>query len=164
MSSNVTLPREYQTWFILHEVDTGIQKVMEGELKPFKISVIAAGLMYILKTSDEPVTLGELSRWLFRKPHSISELVGRMEKQGLVKKVTSPENRKTVCIRITEKGDEIITRYVENMQVIGRIMSSLDEEETRNFIEYLDKIRKSVIEELVMGVQKPFPWGLLTTE
>ncbi len=164
MSSDVTLPFEYQTWFLLHEVDTGIQRSMESELKAFGISVIATGLLYILKSSDEPVTLTELSGWLFRKPHSISELVSRMAKQGLVTKTADPHKKKGVRVSITKKGDQILSEYMEEMQVIRRIMSSLSEEETQTFRACLEKIRKRVIEELVLSAQKPFPWGIFPTE
>lgn len=137
---------------------------MEGELKPYKLSVIATGLLYILKASAEPVTLGELSRWLFRKPHSISELVTRMAKQGLVTKTADPQKKKGVRVSITEKGDQILSQYMEEMQVIRRVMSSLSEEETKYFKACLEKIRKSVIEELVLSAQKPFPWGIFPVE
>ena len=164
MSANVTLPPEYQTWFLLHEVDTGIQRSMENELKPFKISVIATGLLYILKSSDEPVTLAELSGWLFRRPHSISELVSRMAKQGLVAKTADPHKKRGVQVSITPKGEEILTEYMAEMQIISRIMSSLTDEETQTFRVCLEKIRKSVIEELVLGAQRPFPWAIFPTE
>ncbi len=164
MSSNVTLPPEYQIWFLLHEVDTGIQRSMESELKPFGISVIATGLLYILKSSGEPVTLTELSGWLFRKPHSISELVSRMAKQGLVTKTADPQKKKGVRVSITAKGDQILNQYMEEMQIIRRIMSNFSEEETQTFKVCLEKLRKSVIEELVLSAQKPFPWGMFPTE
>jgi DNA-binding MarR family transcriptional regulator len=157
LSSNVTLPPEYQTWFLLHEVDTGIQRSMENELKTFNVSVIATGLLYILKSSDEPVTLNELSGWLFRRPHSISELVSRMAKQGLVTKTADPQKKKGVRVSITPKGDEILTEYMAKMQVISRIMSSLSDEETQTLRACLEKMRKSVIEELVLGAQRRFP-------
>ena len=164
MSPNVVLPPEYQTWFLLHEVDTGIQRSMESELKPFGVSVIATGLLYILKSSEEPVTLAELSGWLFRKPHSVSELVTRMAKQGLVTKTADLEKKKGVRVSITIKGDQILSEYINKMQVISRLMSSLSEEETQTFRTCLEKIRKSVIEELVLSAQRPFPWGLFPVE
>ena len=164
MSSDVTLPFEYQTWFMLHEVDLGIQRSMESELKPFSISVIACGLLYILKSSDGPVTLNELSGWLFRKPHSISELVSRMAKQGLVTKMADPQKKRGIRVSITQKGDHILSEDMQQMQVIRRIMSSLTEEETQTFRACLEKLRKGVIEELVLSSQKRFPWGIFPTE
>ena len=86
MSSDVTLPFEYQTWFLMHEVDTGIERNIHIELKPFGVSVIATHLLYILKSSDRPVTVTELTGWLFRKHQSVFELVSRMAKHGLVTK------------------------------------------------------------------------------
>ena len=164
MSSDVSLPFEYQTWFMLHEVDTGIQRSMEVELKPFGVSVIATGLLYILKSSDEPVTLNELSGWLFRKPHSVSELVTRMSKQGLVTKMADPQKKKGIRVSITKKGDRILGEYMKEMQVIRRIMANLSEEETQTFRDCLEKLRKSVIEELVLSAQSPFPWRIFPTE
>ena len=146
MPRQVVLPPEYQIWFALHEVDTGILKAIEKEVRPFQISTPAAGLMYVLQASGEPATLNELSRWLFRRPHSVSELVARLAKQGLVKKIRDPKRKGSVRVKLTKKGDEILRQYMKEMKVVRTIMSSLSKKETDVFMACLGKLRKKALE------------------
>ncbi|MEA1958907.1 MAG: MarR family transcriptional regulator [Chloroflexota bacterium] len=137
---------EYQTWYMLHEVDAGIMRSVENELRPFGISPIAAGVLYIVKYSSEPVTLSELSRWLFRERHTISELIGRMAKQGLVKKMRSRHGKGMVSLELTKKGSEVLDQYWKEMKVVRNIVSCLSKEETDNLMACLDKLKGKIVE------------------
>ena len=146
MPREVVLPPEYQIWFALHDVDTGVLKAIEKELRPFAISPSAAGLMYVLKASGKPTTLNELSRWLFRRPHSVSELVARMARQGLVKKVKDPKRKGSVRVKLTQKGDTVLRQYMKQMKVVHTIVSCLSKRETDVFMKCLEKLRKKAAE------------------
>jgi DNA-binding MarR family transcriptional regulator len=163
MPIEIDILPEYQTWFMLHEVDTGITRAVETELRPLGISPIAMGVLFLLKSSKEPVSLTELSRWLFRQPHTVSELIARMEKQGLVSKKSS-RKKGTVRVSLSRKGNDILRRYWKEMQAVRRIVSCLSEEENRNLMGYLYKLRQKALDELVLSTHKPFPWGMLPSE
>ena len=163
MPIDIHILPEYQTWFMLHEVDIGITRAVETELRPLGVSPIAMGVLFLLQYSTEPVSLTELSRWLFRQPHTVSELIARMEKQGLVTKKSS-KKKGMVRVSLSKKGNDILNSYWDHMQAVRRIVSCLSEEENRNLMEYLSKLRQKTLEELVLSSQKPFPWGMLPTE
>jgi len=149
MSKEVVLPPEYQVWFALHEVDTGILKAIENELRPFQISAPATGLMYVLQASGEPVTLNELSRWLFRRPHSVSELVSRMARQGLVRKVKDQKRKGSVRVKLTKKGEQVLDQYMKEMKVVSKIISCLSKGEADVFMKCLEKLRKKTLEAIL---------------
>ncbi len=154
MPEEVVLPPEYRIWFALHEADTGILKAIEKELSRFAISAPAAGLMYVLQASGEPATLNELSRWLFRRPHSVSELVGRMARQGLVRKVRDPKRKGGVRVKLTKKGDEILRQYMKEMRVVRTIMSGLSKAETDVLLACLEKLRRRSFEAMHENASK----------
>ena len=52
--------------------------------------------------------VGELAERLFLRPHSTSELVQRMEEQGLVSRETGSEDRRQVTLRLSEHGDKVL--------------------------------------------------------
>ena len=161
MPRKVVLPPEYQIWFALHEVDTGILKAIEKEVRPFQISTPAAGLMYVLQASGEPATLNELSRWLFRRPHSVSELVARMSKQGLARKVKDHKRKGSVRVKLTKKGEEVLDQYMKKMNVVHTIMSRLSEEERGIFMTCLDKLRKKTREVTLESAVNDHGYGSL---
>ncbi|WP_372783506.1 MarR family winged helix-turn-helix transcriptional regulator [Phenylobacterium sp.] len=56
----------------------------------------------------EIISIGDLAEHLLIKNHSAVELVGRLVKAGLVTREPSREDRRTVCVRITAKGEEML--------------------------------------------------------
>lgn len=56
----------------------------------------------------EAISISELAGHLLIKNHSAVELVSRLVKGGLVTRETSAEDRRTVCVRITAKGEEVL--------------------------------------------------------
>ena len=63
-----------------------VERAREIELSLVNVSLIQAMVLYALKLSPEPLTPSRLARMLCREPHSMSALIDRMEKQGLVEK------------------------------------------------------------------------------
>ena len=58
--------------------------------------------------SNEPLTVGDLANLLVSKPHTVSELVNRLEMQGLVVKRQGQLDARQVVIELTNEGEEIL--------------------------------------------------------
>ncbi|MGA0600834.1 MarR family winged helix-turn-helix transcriptional regulator [Caulobacter sp. KR2-114] len=56
----------------------------------------------------ETISISELAQHLLIKNHSAVELVARLVNAGLVVREPSREDRRTVCVSITAKGEEIL--------------------------------------------------------
>ena len=108
----------------------------------YGVSNIMAAVLHIVHDSDEKLTLADLSRRLAREAHSISGLVSRMEKVGLVRKVKDLERKNMVRVKLTRKGHEVYKKTV-GRESIHRISLSLSEAELDRFISYLDRIREA---------------------
>jgi DNA-binding MarR family transcriptional regulator len=52
--------------------------------------------------------VGELAERLFLRPHSASELVQRMEEQGLLQRETGPADKRQVAVRLHERGERVL--------------------------------------------------------
>ncbi len=59
------------------------------------VSPSRAAIFYAIRSLGKKATVAEISRWLLRRPHSISGEIQRMERDGLVKKIQRP-NRKNI--------------------------------------------------------------------
>ena len=58
--------------------------------------------------SGSRARMGELAERLQIQHHSAVELVDRMEKQGLVQRKRSPEDRREVLVALTGKGERLL--------------------------------------------------------
>ena len=107
--------------------------------------------------SKEPVTVAELSRMLFRKPHTVSGLLTRMEAEGLVKRdrTEAQENQGPMRVIVTDKG---ITAFKQGMQIMMNTINGFMEGVTQEELEQLEKglrsLRNSILREMNIESRK----------
>ena len=156
MKNDVAADLDYELWVLLHQATDAIAGAREDELRKFGISMMQAEVLFVVKAIRGPATPAEISRWLFREPHTVSGLLNRMEKQGLVKKVKDLEKKNLIRVEITDKGEEGYRRSRE-LQSIHRILSSLSQEERDNLRASLRTLRDKALEEPKPIPRLPFP-------
>lgn len=118
--------------------------------------MMQAAVLFIVKAIGERATPAEISRWLFREPHTVFGLLDRMEEQGLVRRLNNLERKNLIRVVITKKGEEIYQRSRET-KVIGTILSCLSSKQRQNLRSYLETLRDKTLEELRPRYQFPFP-------
>jgi DNA-binding MarR family transcriptional regulator len=87
-----------------------------------------------------------LSRWLIKEAHTVSAILGRMEKQGLVNKKKNLPRKNLVRVALTEKGAEA-TAQASETKVMGNILFCLSPEEQDTLGEFVERLRNKAIEE-----------------
>lgn len=156
METNVSIDSDYRLWVLFEQVCNAMGRARENEVRKLGISMMQAAVLFIVKAIDGPATSAEISRWLFREPHTVSGLLERMEKQGLVRKVKDQGRKNMIMVAITEKGEEAYQRSRE-LNVIRTILSSLSQEQRDNLMAYVDTLRNRAVEEVRLRYQLPFP-------
>jgi len=160
------MDQDYYTWWLLFQVRQLMFKVRQKELSKYGISHVEAAVLHIIQAIGNTVTPAEISRWVLREPHTISELLSRMEKKGLVRKVKDLDRRNLVRVMLTDKGHEAYYQSAER-ESTQNIMSALSEEERQQLGSCLWKLRAKALKELGIGNKVPFPpdnelWHLIT--
>jgi len=156
METKVTADRDYELWALLEQACDATRRARDNELREFGISRMQAEILFIVKAIDGPATPAEISRWLFRKAHTVSGLLERMEKQGLVRQVKDLERKNMIRVVIAEKGEEAYQRSRE-LQVIRMILSCLSSEQQEDLRVYLERLRNKALEELRVKPRLAFP-------
>lgn len=147
---------DYKLWVLLHQTKDAIHHNREKELALCGLSPIMAATLFIVQAIGDKATPAEIARWLFRQPHSVTGLLNRMVKEGLITKTKDLDKKNLVRISITEKGK---TAYEQsrNHESISRILSVLSGEEREQLRVSLDKLRKKALEELELEKKLPYP-------
>jgi DNA-binding MarR family transcriptional regulator len=144
---------------LLQTRDT-IWAVREKEVKKYGLSNIEVSVLFIISAIElsllKKATPIEISRWVFRKPSSITELLDRMQQRGLIIKNKEP-NRKAVNVEITEKGRQIYHEITQSGTSISRIMQTLNGEEQQQLWNHLSKLRGKALDELETKHKPPSP-------
>jgi DNA-binding MarR family transcriptional regulator len=157
MDTIATTYGKRELWALLDQTTTAMSRVADNELSQAGITMIQGAVLYYVKNAKEPVIPAHISRWLFREPHTVSQLLMRMEKQGLVKRTKNLDRKNQLRITLTEKGEQAYQKQIE-MRGIGKILSTLSQEECDKLGARLKKLRDEAVKELDSKPRElPFP-------
>ncbi len=91
------------------------------------------------------LSLSELSERIRAQNSTVTGIIDRMEREGLVVRARSTEDRRVVHIQLTEKGARIAREIaVEPMEVFRSALESLSAGEMRDLLKILTKIAQRV--------------------
>jgi len=134
-------------WMMLHQARDAIFKLREKELNKFGISTPNAEILFTIETIGYRATPTEISRHLLREFHSVSSILSRMEKQGLLKKVNDLDRKNLVRVCLTDKGRQVYHEAVKR-ETIVKILSCLSETEGQQLASSLKKLRDAALKDL----------------
>jgi hypothetical protein len=91
------------------------------------------------------LSLSELSDRIRAQNSTVTGIIDRMEREGLVLRERSTEDRRVVHIRLTPKGAELARDIpVEPMEILRRALSSLSASEARDLLKIATKLARRV--------------------
>jgi DNA-binding MarR family transcriptional regulator len=156
MMDNLTIEEDHKLWILFYQTRDAIFKARQKELSRFGITPMQAAVLLRLEVIGSEATPAEVARWLFRKPHSVSGILDRMVKQGLIEKAKDLERKNLVRITITPKGKQAFSESTKRKS-IHEIMASLSDEERRVLKSCLEKMRSAALKAAGLKPSLPFP-------
>ena len=126
-------------WLLLTHTRYAVFRAREKELQRYGISPEQVSLLFTVQALGNRATPAALSRHILRQPHTVSALVDRMARRGLVKKVKDLDRKNLVRVVLTEKGQKTYELSTKRGP-IHRIMNELNAKEKNDFREYLVRL------------------------
>jgi DNA-binding MarR family transcriptional regulator len=126
-------------WLLLTHTRYAVFRAREKELQRYGVSPEQVSLLFTVQALGNKATPAALSRHILRQPHTVSALVDRMARRGLVKKVKDLDRRNLVRVVLTEKGQKTYELSTKRGP-IHRIMSELSTREKREFKDFLVRL------------------------
>ena len=151
--------QDYELWVLLYWTKDAIYKAREKELRKWTLSPMWAAVLFTVQAIGSEAILSEISRWLFRKPHSVAGIVRRMEKEGLVKTARDLHRKNLVRVTMTETGQQALHQVTKGEEAIHSIMSCLSQEERQQLRSCLERLLSKAFTELGIQRQLPLPWS-----
>lgn len=108
-------------------------------------------ILSILYMDVEPVNLSSLSKKIGVSKAAISQSVDKLDKKMYVERYQAEADRKTIYLRLTDKGKEYEKKNVEKiMNITDKIIDIVGQEDSENLIRIADKFieaARSVLKE-----------------
>jgi len=149
---NESMVENYRVFQLLRYTADAIHRAREYELKKYNLTPEQAGALVCILSLGNNATQAELSRWLFRLPNSITILINRMEKMGLVKKTPDKKRKNIIRLSLTRKGREAYLQSIK-FEAFYPIIDVLTDEKRRQLQSLLETIRQKVFENLHLDIK-----------
>ncbi len=139
--------QDFDLLVALSHTTNAIVRARERELHRYSITYMQAAVLFTIKAIGDQATPAEIARWLFREPHSVSGLLARMEKAGLIVKTKDLKRKNMVRVSLTKSGEQAYEQSIKR-ESIHQIMASLSKEERELLRSGLRVLRKKALQEL----------------
>jgi len=98
-------------------------------------------ILLLLISREGSPKLARLAEEMNVQPSAITVLIDRLEKLNYVKRITDPDDRRSVRVELTPLGREIIHDFRQRRRgILKSYLNRLSEEEIRTLTELLEKI------------------------
>ena len=151
-----SVDRDYDLWVLLTQVRDVILDARENELRQYDVTAWQAAVLFIIDAAGGTASPADIARWSLRKPNSVSGILDRMKKAGLIKVAKDTRRKNMKVISISEKGYGVLQNSIKR-ESIHKIMSCLTTEQYQQLKGILEQLRSRGFE--VLGSQRniPFP-------
>jgi DNA-binding MarR family transcriptional regulator len=138
---------EYFTlWVLIAQTKDALLRARERDYTRYGISNERRAVLFTIAKSGGATSPVEIARNLFRETHTVTELLKRMEADGLVSRHRG-SGRSKVEVRLTQKGREVFEQSLHS-ETDRRIFSALTKKERDSLANLLWKVRGRVLQDL----------------
>lgn len=125
---------------LLRSVGAILRKRGRDMLSNFDITHPQFDALLVLREFGE-LTMGELCSKMFLACSTATDLIDRMERNGLIERVRDTADRRVIRLKVLPKGDAVIDEVLEARRVyLGSILAELDLVDKERLIQSLDQL------------------------
>jgi len=136
-------------WVLLRQVHNLVFKCEDQVFSEYDLTTEQHGVLMAIKHINSPVRITDIARWLDRSVNSVSMIIDRMVKAGLVRRTRDRKDRRTVFVTITSKAEKAyIPATGAGWKLVQEILSSLSDEDKLTLAKLLETIRDKTYEYL----------------
>jgi DNA-binding MarR family transcriptional regulator len=139
-------------WILLRQTQNLVSRCEDRVFSEHEITTERHAVLMAMKHIDGPVRPTDVARWLDLSVNSVSMIIDRMVKAGLVKRVRDRKDRRTVFLTTTSKAEKAyVLASVAGWELIQEILSPLSDKDKRTLIKLLEKLRDKTYDYLGSG-------------
>ena len=128
-------------WFLIHRVRDVLMTCEDQVFGEYDLTSEQYSVLMTIKYLREPVRVTDIANWLERSTNSISMIVDRMVKAGLLRRVRDRKDRRVVNVFISSKGEKALKpATVTGLEFIREVLS-LSYEDRRTLISLLQTVK-----------------------
>ena len=143
-----------RVWFITHRTRDTLSKCEDRVFAEYGLTSEQYSVLATMKSLKEPVRITDVARWLERSTNSVSMIIDRMVKGGLVRRVRDRIDRRAVRLVITPKAETALKpATLAALDFIEGVTSPLSREDKRTFVKLHEMVKYKAFQYLSPGTE-----------
>jgi len=133
-------------WFITHRTRDALRNCEDKVFAKYGLTAEQYGVLAVMEVLGGSVRVTDLARGLGRSANSVSMIVDRMVRAGLVRRGRDRGDRRTVRVSVTNKGQAAFRpATMAGLDLIRELTSPLSYEDKRTFVGLHEMIRDKAL-------------------
>jgi DNA-binding MarR family transcriptional regulator len=139
-------------WRLVYQTYTLLKKCEDQIFEEHGLTTEQYGVLVAMEYLGSPIRITDIARWLERSTNSVSMIIDRMVKAGLVNRVRDRADRRVVRLVITSKGENALKpATLAGWNFIQKIMSPLSDEDRYTFARLHETLEYEIFKYLNPG-------------
>jgi DNA-binding MarR family transcriptional regulator len=135
-----------KSWSLLHRVRDVLQRCEEERYGQYGLTPEQYGVLVTIKYVGQSARITDIAHWSARSPNSVSMIVDRMVKIGLVKRVRDKHDRRVVFVSVAPKGEKALgPATTEGLEFIRTVMKPLSDDDLAALVKLLEAVRSQAV-------------------
>jgi DNA-binding MarR family transcriptional regulator len=93
---------------MVYQTYTRFKNGVDETLREYRLTMEQYLVLVTVKYNDPPMRITDVARWLERSTNSVTMIVDRMVKAGLLRRVRDRRDRRTVNVFLTSKAENVV--------------------------------------------------------
>ncbi len=136
-----------------------ILKYADAQLyRKARLSISKLVVMRALASNNGVMTPSEITEWTQTERHTITTLVDRMKRDGLIRTERNPRDKRSVNVSLTDKGREVLMQAMPvAREIVDQVMSSISEDDALQLEKSLRVLRQNAHHGLEYAAKRSQP-------
>jgi DNA-binding MarR family transcriptional regulator len=153
MANFETIELAWRLWREVYQTYSLVKQCDDQTFGKYGLTTEQYTVLVSISYLEQPVRITDIARWLERSANSISMIIDRMVKAGLVKRARDKVDRRVVYVSKTRKAESLLRpAIVASLESIGKILSPIPNEDRLALLNLLGKVKYETIKSLKPGV------------
>lgn len=138
------LDSNYNLYLLIYLTHAALFDARYREIRGFGLTSMELALLTVVDGLGESATPTEIARWMMRRRPTVTGLLDRMERNGLVKRSAYRGSRKSKLVTMTDKGRKALDKANEK-DIWKTIIGAMSDEEYRQLWSLLEKLKDKAL-------------------
>ncbi|MEK6263834.1 MAG: MarR family transcriptional regulator [Clostridium sp.] len=127
--------------YLINKASKQLKNKLDKALKEYDITAAQFSVIIQIHLSDLPITAAEIAERLGSDRPTISGIINRLEKKGVLTKVANPEDKRSSYLEICKEASGLVHRIVaKSDELTMDIFSIYTKEESNQFTYMLNRL------------------------